>query len=76
MRNRDFSSIRGENHYLYGKHLSEETKEKISVKLSDGLNPAARKVQCIGTGQIFDTVSLASMWCNNGKSSLRSHIAQ
>ncbi len=66
----------GEKHPMYGKHLSEITKQKISVKLSDGNNPAARKVQCIETGEIFDTVSLASMWCNNGKSSLRSHIAQ
>lgn len=66
----------GEKHYCYGKELSQKTKNKISVKLSDGLNPASKKVQCLETGEIFETVSLASMWCNNGKTTLRSHIAQ
>lgn len=33
-----------DSHYLWGGHLSEETKQKISDKLSDGLNPAARKI--------------------------------
>ena len=65
-----------EQHYLWGKTLPEETKRKISEKLSNGLNPASRKVQCVETGQIFDTVSLASQWCNNGKNSLRSSIAK
>lgn len=66
----------GEQHYLWGKHLSEDTKQKIRDKLSNEFNPASRKVQCIETGEIFNTVSLASEWCNNGKNSLRSHIAQ
>lgn len=35
-----------------------------------------RRVLCIETGQIFDTVTDASKWCNNGNISLKSHIAQ
>lgn len=66
----------GPEHYLWGKHLPEETKRKLGEKLSNGKNPTARKVQCIETGEIFDTISLASQRCNNGSSSLRSHIAQ
>lgn len=33
-------------------------------------------VQCIETGEIFATMTDASKWCNSGKTSLRSHIAQ
>ncbi len=31
--------IKGENHYLYGKHLSEETKQKLSEKFKGENNP-------------------------------------
>lgn len=34
-----------------------------------------RAVQCIETGEIFPTLTLASQWCNPGGSNLRSHIA-
>lgn len=66
----------GVEHHLWGKELPTETKQKISKKLSNGGNPSARRVQCIETGEIFGTVSLASQWCNNEKNTLRSHIAQ
>ena len=35
-----------------------------------------RKIRCIETQEIFDTVTDASKWCNNGKATLKSHIAQ
>ena len=35
-----------------------------------------RKVQCLETKTIFETVADASRWWNNGKDSLKSHIAQ
>lgn len=35
-----------------------------------------KKVQCIETGEIFATVADASRWCNNGKDTLKSHIAE
>ena len=39
-------------------------------------SPNKRKVKCVETGKTFDTVTEASKWCNNGKTSLRSHIAE
>lgn len=35
-----------------------------------------RKVQCIETGEIFETMTDASKWCNPNGSNLRSHIAE
>ena len=35
----------------------------------------ARKVQCIETGQIFDTIIEAAKWSNHGKISSKSHIS-
>lgn len=34
-----------------------------------------RKVQCIETGEIFDTIVEAAKWSNNGKISSKSHIS-
>lgn len=34
-----------------------------------------RKVMCLETGQIFETLTEASKWCNPNGSNLRSHIA-
>ena len=49
---------KGENHYMYGKSLSEETKEKISKahlgKYLGGDSPTAKKVYCGGV--IFDCI--------------------
>ena len=53
-----------ENHPLYRKHHSEETKEKISKahkrKHVGENSPVSRKVRCITTGEIFNTVTKAS----------------
>lgn len=35
-----------------------------------------RKVKCLETGEIFETLTDASQWCNPHGSNLRSHIAQ
>lgn len=86
------NKISGENHYNYGKHLSEETKQKIKEnhadtrgekcywygkKLSEkhranlsknhanvrgANNGHAKKVRCITTGKIFDTVTEAQRY--------------
>lgn len=34
-----------------------------------------RKVKCIETGMIFDTIKQAAEWANNGKDSIKSHIS-
>ena len=36
----------------------------------------AKKVQCIETGQIFDTIIDAAKWSNHGKISSKSHISE
>lgn len=55
--------VSGSNNPMYGTHRT-------------GKQAARRRaVQCIETGQIFPTVKEASQWCNNGKDSLKSHIA-
>ena len=53
-------AIKGENHYMYGKHHTEETKKKMS-KSRIGINkgpksPNAKKVKCIETGKIFNCI--------------------
>lgn len=54
----------GSNNSMYGKTRT-------------GKNAGNKKrVQCIETQMIFETVSDASRWCNNGKDSLKSHITQ
>lgn len=53
----------GENHYLWGKHLSEEHIEKIREghKKSPKRNfPQSKKVICINTLEIFDTIRQAA----------------
>lgn len=54
----------GENNSMYGtKRIGKEAARK-------------RKVQCLETGKIFETLTDASAWCNPNGSNLRSHIAQ
>ena len=66
---KQFNSTRiyptGEKHPRYGDHS--KTGEKALRK---------RAVQCLETGEIFATLTLASQWCNPNGSNLRSHIAQ
>ena len=50
----DFS---GDNNPNYGKHLSKETKEKISKTNGGKNNPNAKKVICITTNEIFETMT-------------------
>ena len=54
----------GNKHHNYGKHLNEETRRKISNsnkgKQVGKANPRARKVICITTGEIFDTLTEAA----------------
>ena len=48
---------KGKNHPLYGKHHSDETKKKMSEKVS-------RKVICITTGKIFNSMKEAGNYYN------------
>lgn len=54
----------GDKNPFYGKTHTTETKKKISKKLvgryAGGNNPNAKKVKCVETGEIFDSVSCAA----------------
>lgn len=56
--------MRGETHYLFGKHLSNETKEKISEKVKGknkyGKNGRARKIYCITDNKLFSCAKEAA----------------
>ena len=55
---------KGEKHHMYGKHHSEETKRKIKENHADmsGANsPSAKKVICVETKEIYETMIDASI---------------
>lgn len=54
----------GSNNAFYGKHHTEETKQKIREKANK------RKVQCIETGEVFDSISECSRIMNVNRSNL------
>ena len=57
----------GENHPFYGKKHSEEELKKMS---ENRRGKGGRKVRCINTGEIFNTLMDAARWCGlkNGSS--------
>ena len=61
---------KGKKHHNYGKHLSKETRNKISIsnkgKRIGENSPVAKKVKCITTGEIFDTLTEAGKKYNIG----------
>ena len=66
----------GEKAPNYGNHHSEETKEKMRKSMEDrggvkgGKNPNAKKVICLETMQIFDTIKDASNFVNGNPKKL------
>jgi group I intron endonuclease len=69
----------GEKGNQYGKKMLESTKEKLIAahKLMTGSkNPAARKVRCIETNVVFDTIRDAGKWLDmKGSSNISSVCA-
>lgn len=75
---------RGDKHWNYGKHMTDEEKRKIwetlkghkmseetRRKLSESNRKRlGRKVICVETEQIFDTITDASRWCNTPHSNI------
>ena len=58
---------------LKDREFSEETKHKMSENHADvrgEKNPRARKVICVETKQIFDTLKQAGEWCNISKENI------
>ena len=50
----------GKNHRNYGKHLSDETKKKISESKKGKRGGFSKKVICIETNKIYESIGLAS----------------
>lgn len=50
----------GAKNGMYGKHCSEQCKEKLRKKLSGANNPSAKSVKCIETEEVFSTVKQAA----------------
>lgn len=48
----------GELNPMYGKHHSEDTKQKISAKNKGRISKARKKVKCVETGECFDSMTL------------------
>ena len=74
MREAHIGKHAGVKNPMYGKHCSEECKKKLREKLYGDKNPSASKVQCIETGEIFNTVKSASAWCGIGHSDIAAFI--
>ena len=56
----------GENHPFYGKHHNSNSLQKIS---DNRKSKGGKKVKCINTGEIFDTMMDAARWCGLSNSS-------
>lgn len=50
----------GKQHPFYGKHHTKQSKEKIS---NNRKGKGGKKVRCINTGQVFNTMMDAARWC-------------
>lgn len=50
----------GENHPFYGKHHTEESKQLMS---NHRKSKGGKKVRCINTGEVFETMMDAARWC-------------
>jgi len=50
----------GEEHPFYGKHHTKESLEKMSENRK---SKGGKKVKCINTGEIFETMMDAARWC-------------
>lgn len=63
----------GENNSFYGRKHSAETKKKFSESRSGKNNPRAKRVICITTGKVFDTIKDGAIYYNiRGKTSISS----
>lgn len=56
----------GEKHPFYGKHHSKESLIKIS---NSRKSKGGKRVRCINTGEIFETMMDAARWCGLKNSS-------
>ena len=60
--------LKGENNPFYGQHHTEETKQKLS-ELHHHIRTKA--VECINTGEIFESAYYAAQWCGISKQGIQ-----
>ena len=65
----------GEKNSFFKHKHTEETKKLISEALKGENHPRRRKVKCIETGTVFNTLSEASEWCC-GHTNMRGKISE
>lgn len=59
---------------MYHSEQGKENIRKAAKKLMTENNPRQRKVKCVTTGEIFNSMSLAEDWCGLSKSSISRYL--
>lgn len=62
------ADVSGVNNPMYKKHHSEETRQKISAAQKK------RKVICLTTGEVFDSIAAATAYYNLSRSSIKNNV--
>ena len=60
--------LKGVNNPFYGKHHSEKTKQKLSEQHK---HMHTKAVECINTGEIFESARIAAEWCGITKQGIQ-----
>ena len=66
----------GEKNPMYGKKHTEKWKQMMSKKMIGRAGTTNRKIKCIETNQIFQSIKDAAKWCNLKSSSHISEVAK
>lgn len=67
---------KGSKNPMYGKKHTEEWKQMMSQKMTGRPSTTNRKIKCIETGQVFQSITKAAKWCNLKSSSHISEVAK
>ena len=62
------ANVSGINNPMYGKYHTKETRQKISAAQKK------RKVICLTTGEIFDSIAAATAYYNLSRSSIKNNV--
>ena len=66
----------GKKNPMYGKKHTEEWKQMMSQKMTGRSGTTNRKIKCVETDQIFQSITKAAKWCNLKSSSHISEVAK
>ena len=65
---KNHANVSGVNNPMYGKCHTKETRQKISAA------QRKRKVVCLTTGEIFDSIATATAYYNLSRSSIKNNV--